>query len=73
MWGVRVCFPVLSFSSLREKKNLNTKECVKSTNVKAPGPLDDYQGVKGQNVFSAIVSVQALTRWNKFSKLPGDW
>lgn len=29
------------------QKNLNTKECVKSTDIKAPGPLDDKERVKG--------------------------
>lgn len=35
---ISCCFAVLLEE---EKKNLNTKECVKGTNVKARGPLDD--------------------------------
>ena len=57
-------FPA-SLLFLFKKKKKKTKECVKGPNVKASGPLDDDWGVKGQDVFSAIVYVQALTRWNK--------
>lgn len=32
----------LFFKREKKKKNLNTKERVKDTNVKAPGPLDDF-------------------------------
>lgn len=65
--SVCVCVYVFPDSLLFffKKKHLNTKECVKGTNVRAPGPLDDCKGVKGQNMFSTIVSVQALTRWDK--------
>lgn len=33
---------LLFFFKEKKKKNLNTKERVKDTNVKAPGPLDDF-------------------------------